>query len=204
MILRYDLIEPEARSMFETKYLFVPLAATMLVSTATPSTATSCDRNQLDLDSTLAIVRHKLINRGLLAYKAGYYPETVYLLRDFLSRRRIIKTSLEKEGLNYLALAYQKMGKSDQAMETITRAILVANNSSIELANFENTAGIIANQQNKKNIANHHWEKARQLYLANNFTDKWTEITLDLAQNHRQLGDYDKYQQLLQELKSIS
>lgn len=186
--------------MFETKYLFVPLAVVLWVSMAIPSKAKSCDRNQSGLEESLAIARDKLINRGILAYEAGYYFETVYLLRDFLNRRRIITTTLEKEGLNYLALAYQKIGKSHLATETITRAILVANNSSIELANFENTAGIIANQQNKKNIANNHWEKARQLYLANNFPEKWTEITFNLAQNHRYLGDYNKYQQLLQEL----
>ena len=187
--------------MIVTKHLFIPVAIISLFLIATPCKAKNS--NQDKLNNTLAVVREKLIKRGILAYKTGYYTETVYLLRDFLNRRRIIHAPLEKEALNYLALAYQKEGKSNQAMETITRGISVTNNSSIELANFENTAGIIANQQNKKTMANNHWEKARELYLVNNFPEKWTEITLNLAHNYQKLGNHNKYRQLLQELKII-
>jgi len=197
-VLRADHREYQARVMIEIKHSLIPIIVTLLLATATPGKAKNIDHNQLE--NTLAHVRDKLINRGILAYQSGYYSEALHLLRNFLNPHRIITAPLEKEGLNYLALAYQSMGESTQATATITRAISITNNSLIELANLENTAGIIANQQNKQIIAIKHWEKARQLYLANNFLEKWTETTLNLAQNYRKLGDEQKYQQLLQEL----
>ncbi|MEM8675212.1 MAG: hypothetical protein AAGF83_15260 [Cyanobacteria bacterium P01_G01_bin.67] len=185
--------------MIKVKYLLISIVITFYLQSVSPSHAKNIHRDRLE--EPLNLVRKQLITKGISAYQAGYYPEAIHLLRDFLSRRRIITTPLEKEGLIYLALAYQQEGESSHATETITRAIFIANNSPIELARLENTAGIIAQQQAQTAVAIAHWEKARQLYLASNQWHKWSEITLKLAHNYHELGNNRKYQELLAELE---
>ncbi len=174
---------------------------TLLLLIAAPSQAKKINQDRLENTLTIAIVRDSIISRVITAYKAGNYPKTVQLLRKFLNPRRVIATPIEKEGLICLAIAYQKVGEEFQATETIVRAISIFDNSPIELANFENTAGVIAYQQNKKEVANQHWKKARQLYLTNDFIHEWAKTTLYLAKNYRELGRIDESEQLLKELE---
>ena len=101
-----------------------------------------------------------------------------------------------------MAIAYQNVGQSTQAVATILQAISISDDATVELANLENTAGIIADLQNQKAIAIAHWEKARQLYLAHK-NEQWVKTTLNLAENYRELGNVEKYQYLLQELERV-
>lgn len=174
---------------------------TLLLSIAAPTQGKNLEPA---LEDTLAIAttRNSIVSKGIRAYKNHNYSRAVCLLKTFLNTRRVIANPLEKEGLNYLALAYQQVGKQTLATETIDRAISLFDNSTLELANLENTAGIIADRQNKKIIANQHWEKARQLYSANHLWDNWAKITIKIAQNHLELGNIAIYKQLLQELEN--
>lgn len=184
--------------------LLTPAIITLLLFTAAPSRAKNLASTRSKDTSTITIVRESLISQGIVAYKARNYPRAVWLLKTFLNSRRVIVTPAEKEGFNCLALAYQKVGEQAEATETIVRVRSLFNNSPVELANLENTAGIIAYQQNKKVIANKHWEKARQLYSDNNIREKWTKTTLKLIKSYRELGDISKSQQLFRELKNYN
>lgn len=156
---------------------------------------------EVRLEDTLAIarVRNSIITKGIEACKTKDYSLAIQLLSTFLNSKRVVVSDREIKGLSCLALAYQMVGEPTQATNTITRAISIANSKTIELANLEYTAGIIAERQNRKEIAVRHWEKARQLFLANNVTHKWAKITLDLAEQYRERGDIRKYRQLLEE-----
>ena len=180
--------------------LLAPVIISLLFLIPTSSEAANSE-NREGLEKSVFIVRDNLILKGITAYKAGKYHQAVLLLSNFLNRRRVIATPVEIEGLSYLALAYQQIGEQIQATETIIWAISIFNNSPLELANLENIAGIIAYRQNKKVIANKHWEKARQLYLANNVVEAWAKTTLNLATNYKKLGELKKSQQLLSELE---
>jgi len=63
--------------MIEIKHSLIPIIVTLLLATATPGKAKNIDHNQLE--NTLAHVRDKLINRGILAYQSGYYSEALHL-----------------------------------------------------------------------------------------------------------------------------
>ena len=179
------------------KRILTPITLVFLFLIAVPSNAKVSPKN---FDDTLIVVRNSLIARGIKAYKIGNYQKAVNNLDRFINRRRVIATHTEIAGYRYLALAYQKLGKEQLATQTITRAIAIFSHYPIELANLENTAGIIAKEQQQLAIATEHWKKARQLYLANNLKKEWSEITLKLAQSHRELGNIAKYQNLLAEL----
>ena len=179
--------------------LLTPVVISLLLLTAIPVRAKNLHQNQLE--NTKAVVCDSLILKGINAYKAGNYHQAIRLLKNSLSHRKVVATPREIEALNYLALAYQEIEEESLATETIIRAKSLLEISDIELANLENTAGIIAYQQNKKVVANKHWKKARQLYLANNDAQNWAKATLNLAKNYRELGYIEKYQQLLKELK---
>ncbi|MEL6929125.1 MAG: hypothetical protein AAFO95_10850 [Cyanobacteria bacterium J06600_6] len=155
------------------------------------------------LETPAIIARQRLISEGISAYQKGYYSSAVYLLRNFLNPHRLIKTPLEKSGINHLALAYQAIGESFQATATIERAISVTSNSPLELATSEYNAGLIASLQNEQEIANQHWEIARQLYKNQNRDLEWKKTTLQLVQSHRELGNLPKSRRLLEELKAI-
>lgn len=163
------------------------IASTVCFSTLFP-TYTQAASLEPDLELPTAIVRDRLILESMAACKAKYYIEAVYLLENFLNPHRIITTPIEKAGINHLTLTYQAVGQSF-ATETINRAIVVTNNSPLELATSEYNAGIIAERQNELKIANQHWEKARQLYKNYNRDREWTRTTRKLAQNYRALGN---------------
>ncbi len=163
-------------------------------------------------------VRNSIISKGIAACKAEKYQKTIQLLSSFLNPRKVVLSAWEIEGLNCLALAYQKVGEPTRARKTILRAISIIEGSisqqqgkpnafessainSLQLADLEYTAGIIAYQQNQKAIANQHWQKARQLYLTHKFTKDWAKTTLNLVKNYQELGNIQKSQQLLEELK---
>ncbi|MEM8722677.1 MAG: hypothetical protein AAGE84_25880 [Cyanobacteria bacterium P01_G01_bin.39] len=186
--------------MIKIRLLPTAIAIAFSLLSVPPIAAKSIDQDPLL--KSVDLVRERLIVRGIWAYQAGYYTEAVTLLRDFLSDRRIIATLLEKQGLIYLALAYQRVGESNQATKTIERGINLAHNSPLELAQLEDAAGSIAQEQNQLQRASIHWEKARQLYLACNQRQQWTEVTLKLAHNYRRLQKNRKYQELLAELSS--
>ncbi len=150
-------------------------------------------------NSTVA-ARDRLIFRGIAAYDAGYYGSAVYLLRNFLNRHKIIRTPLEQTGINYLALAYQATGNEIQARETILRGIAAENKTSLERANLEYTAGLIAIEQQETAIANQHWQTARRFYLINGDRLGWIKTTLGLAKNYQESGNFYKSRQMLSEL----
>ena len=186
-------------NIMESGYRAILMAIALVLMSILPSNAASIQRDLLT--EPLDIVRERLIIRGIAAYQAGYYTESRNLLRDFLSRRRLISTPLEKKGLIYLALAYQQVGDSIQASETINRAISLTNQLPLELAYLEDTAGTIAQQQHQIHLAIAHWQKARYLYLASHDLPKWAEITLKIAQNQLKLGNVELYQDLVAELE---
>ena len=185
--------------MMESEYRSILIAIALIIISVLPSNATNIKGDLLT--EPINLVREELIIKGIAAYQAGYYPESRNLLRDFLSRRRLISTPLEKEGLIYLALAYQQVGDSIQALETINRAISLAKQSPLELAHLEDTAGTIAQRQHQTEAAIAHWQKARHLYLNSYNLPKWSEITLKIAQAQRKLGNIQLYQYLLAELE---
>lgn len=164
--------------MIEIEYRSILMAIAITLISVPPGNATSIKSNLLT--EPIDIVREELITRGIAAYQAGYYPESRNLLRDFLNRRRLISTPLEKEGLIYLALAYQQVGDSIQASETINRAISLAQQSPLKLAHLEDIAGTIAQRQHQIHVAIAHWQRARHLYLINDNWSKWAEITLKI------------------------
>ena len=183
------------------KILTPVVISSLLLLTAVPADAKNSQQNYLE--NTKAVVNNSLILKGIKAYKLGNYQKAIQLLDNSLSHRKVIVTSREIEAFNYLALAYQEVGKESLATNTIVWAKTFLKLSPIELAHLENTAGKIANRQNKKLVANKHWEKARQLYLDSNANKNWAKTTLNLANNYKELGYVNKYQQLLEELKTI-
>ena len=185
--------------MTEIKYQSIFIVITLTLMSVAPCNATKLKGDPLA--QPLNIVREQLIERGISAYKAGYYPEAVSLIRDFLSHRRLIQTPIEKEGLIYLALAYQQVGESAQATETINRAISIANHSPLELAHLWYTAGIISQQQHQTKMVIAHWEQARHIYDNNHKCQQWTEITLKLAEIYQGVGNQQRYQELLTEIR---
>ena len=177
--------------------LLTPVVISLLLF-AVPTNAKNSQQNHLE--NTKAVVSNSLILKGINAYKLGNYQKAIQLLNNSLSRRKVIATPKEIAAFNYLAMAYQKVGKESLATNTIVWAKTFLMLSPIELAHLENTAGKIANRQNKKLVANKHWEKARQLYFDSNASKNWAKTTLDLANNYKKLGYVNKYQQLLEEL----
>lgn len=178
--------------------LFSVPAMAALIFSPTSSQAASLKQDYL-ADSTI-IARDRLISRGITAYDAGYYDSAVYLLRNFLNRHKFIRTPLEQAGINYLALAYQATGNELQARETILRGIATESETSLERANLEYTAGLIALQQQEMAIANQHWHTARRLYLINGDRSGWIKTTVGLARNYEELGDLYQSRQLLGDL----
>lgn len=181
--------------------LLTPIVISLLLLTAVPTKAKNV--HQKYLENTKTIVCDSLILKGMNAYKTGNYQKAIQLLNNSLSHRKVIVTPREIAAFNYLALSYQEIGETSLATKTISWAILFLKVSPLELADLENTAGIIAERQHKKLVANQHWEKARQLYLDRNDYRSWTETTLSLANNYQELGYITKYQQLLEELKTV-
>lgn len=177
--------------------ILTPIVISLLLLTAVPTQAKNLERKYLE---NTKIVRDSLILKGINAYQLGNYQKAIQLLNNSLSHRKIIVTPREIAAFNYLAMAYQEVGKESLATNTINWAKTFLKLSPIELANIENTAGMIADRQNKKVVANQHWEKARQLYLVHNVAENWAKVTLNLANNYRELGNVEKYQQLIEEL----
>lgn len=175
----------------------------LLLITVPVRAKSSVERKRLENTSAITRIRHGIISQGIAACEAGNYSAAVQLLEKFLNPYRIIVTSLETKGLNCLAIAYQNLDRPTLARETVRRAISIADRSTVELANLENTAGKIADRQNHRAIAIRHWEKARQLYLIHDLEEEWAKVTLQLAQNYRELGNVAKYRQLLQELGQL-
>ena len=175
----------------------------LLLLNPTVSKAGSNERELLEDSSTVTRIRQGIISEGIAACEAENYFKAVQLLEKFLNSRKVIATSLEIRGFGCLAIAYQYLGKPTRAVETVIQAISITNDSTIELANLEHIAGIIADRQHKKTVAIAHWEKARRLYLAHNISGKWAETTLKLAKSYRELGNVAKSQQLLQELERL-
>ena len=156
---------------------------------------------RLEESSTVSEIRSSIIERGIAACEAEHHIKAVQLLEQFfLNPRKVIATSLEIKGFACLAIAYQNVGQSAQAVATILQAISITDEATVELADLEYTAGIIADLQDQKAIAIAHWEKARQLYLAHKAGARWVTTTLNLAENYRDLGNVEKYRYLLQEL----
>lgn len=181
--------------------LLTPIVISLLLLTPIPTQAKNSQQKYLE---NTKIVRNSLILKGINAYQIGNYQKAIQLLNNSLSHRKVIVTPREIAAFNYLALAYQEVGETSLATKTISWAILFLKLSPIELADLENTAGIIAERQNKKLVANRHWEKARQLYLAHDVTENWAKVTLNLANNYRELGNDEKYQQLIEELNRFA
>lgn len=165
--------------------------------------AESIEREILEDSPTIIEIRQNIISRGIAACEAKNYFKAVQLLEKFLNPKKVIATSLEIQGFGCLAIAYQNLGQPTRAVETVIQAISITDNSTVELADLEHTAGIIADRQQKKTVAIAHWEKARQLYLVHNINDKWVDTTLKLVKSYRELGNIAKSQQLLQELESL-
>ena len=183
------------------KRILIPITLVFLFLTAIPSNAKVSPKN---FDDTLIIVRNSLIARGITAYKIGNYQKAVDNLNQFINTRRVIATPTEIAGYRYLALAYQKLGKEQMATKTIIRAIAIFGHYPVELAHLESTAGAIASEQQQTEIAVKHWEKARQLYLTNNFTKEWSEITFKLAKSYQELGNLAKSRKMLAELEQTN
>lgn len=183
------------------KKLLTPIVISLLLLTAVPTKAKNLQQNHLE--NTKAVVSNSLILKGINAYQLGNYQKAIQLLNNSLSRRKVIVTPREIAAFNYLAMAYQEVGKESLATNTIVWAKSFLKLSPIESAHLENTAGKIAYQQNKKLVANKHWEKARQLYLAHNIAENWVQVTLSLANNYRELGNVEKYQQLIEKLETV-
>lgn len=181
-----------------------PVIITLLLAVAFPSQAKTSDRDPLEDSLAVAVVRENIVFKGITACQAGEYGKAIQFLQTFLNPRKVVATPLEKEGFNCLASAYQNVGEEAKATETIIRAISLFENSPIELADFENTAGIIAYLQNRKILANKHWKKARQIYSTHNVDGEWAKTTLNLAKSYKELGDIRKYRQLLKELKGTT
>ncbi len=181
--------------------LLTPIVIGLLLLTAVPTQAKNSHQKYLE---NTKIVRDSFILKGINAYKIGNYQKAIQLLNNSLSHRKVIVTPREIEAFNYLALAYQEVGETSLATKTISWAILFLKLSPLELADLENTAGMIADRQHKKIVANQHWEKARQLYLANDDVQNWAKITLNLANNYQELGNVDKYRQLIEELNRFA
>lgn len=167
------------------------------------SRAESIERNILKKSPTVTKIRQGIISEGIAACEAENYFKAVQLLEKFLNQRKVIATSLETRGFGCLAIAYQYLGQPTRAVETVIQAISITDDSTIELADLEHTAGIIADRQRKKTVAIAHWEKARRLYLAHNISDRWADTTLKLAESYQELGNLAKSQQLLQELERL-
>ena len=178
--------------------IFPAVAALIFFPTSSPATSYKQDH----LADSAIIARDRLISQGITAYNGGYYAEAVYLLRNFLNRHRFINTPLEQAGINYLALAYQATGAELQARETILRGIAAENGSSLERANLEYTAGLIALQQQEITTANQHWQTARRLYLLNGDRLGWIKTSLGLAKNYEESGELWESRQLLEELNT--
>ena len=88
---------------------------------ALPGEAKNINRQQL-LDSTnITQVSESLISKGIAAYQKGNYDRAAWLFETFLSPRKVVLTPTEKEGLRCLALAYQKLGRSDLVARTVRR-----------------------------------------------------------------------------------
>ena len=178
--------------------LLTPIIISLLLLTAVPTQAKNLHQKYSE---NTKIVRDSLILKGINAYKTGNYQQAIQLLKNSLSHRKVVATPREIAAFNYLALTYQEVGETSLATKTINWAISFLQLSPIELAELENTAGMIADRQNKKVVANQHWEKARQLYLVNSVDENWAKVTINLANNYRELGNVEKYQQLLKELE---
>ncbi|WP_156114033.1 hypothetical protein [Myxosarcina sp. GI1] len=183
------------------KRLFT-LAVVYLVLIAVPVSAKDLLETQLEKSLAVAVVRKSIISRGLANCKARNHRQTIHLLKTFLNHFKVSATPLEKRGYHCLALAYQSVGESAAATETIERTLTLFENSPIEQADFEYTAGIIAYRQDRKVLAVKHWQKARQLYLENNAAKQWLKTTFDLAFGYQKLGQIDRQQQLLLDIKS--
>lgn len=177
------------------------LVATILLTIAVPTQAINISGEPLEDSVAVEVVRENIISKGIKACKAREYLKAIQLLKIFLNPRKVVATAEEKKGFSCLALAYQNVGQEAKATETIIRAILFLENSPVELANFEKTAGIIAYQQNKKILANQHWKRARQLYLADKVNKERAKTTLILAKRYKELGYVKEYWQLLKELQ---
>ena len=161
----------------------VAIVLLLLYSAATKA-ENSLAPKRLDDSPTVTEIRNSIVERGITACEAENYTKAVQLLEKFLNPRKVIATSLEIKGFACLAIAYQNVGQSTQAVATILQAISITDDATVELADLENTAGIIAERQNRKAIAIAHWEKARQLYLAHQVDKQWVTTTLNLAENY--------------------
>lgn len=97
--------------------LLKTVVISLLLLTAVPVRAKNLQQN--NLKNTEVIVRDSLILKGIGAYKIGNYQKAILLLKNSLNRKKVVVTSLEIQGFEYLALAYQKVGKQSLAEEIV-------------------------------------------------------------------------------------
>ncbi|BAY92338.1 MULTISPECIES: CHAT domain-containing protein [unclassified Tolypothrix] len=169
--------------------------------------------NQPNLPNSQSITQQldnnlDLLQQGKNYYQKGQYTEAAKIWEQALKSYQDKKDSVSQvQVLNYLALAYQDLGKIPQAQTTITESLNLLktwktsdNQSNLLLAQALNTQGTIELLQGQTETAIDTWKQATTIYeRAGDNTGKLIS-QINQAQGLQNLGQYRRAKTLLEEL----
>lgn len=160
-------------------------------------------------NNNLVNSKQEWIEKAISAYSVGDYQKTIDLIESAFNNNRRQTSDVKVVGLNYLALAYDKLNKPDLSNKFIEEAIaLSAELQPIIQGNIYNTSATIYYNQNRKTQSIETWQKAALFYQQAKNQEGVTESQLNIAQAYSDLGYFKKSRKLLetmaQEKESLS
>ncbi|MBD2450725.1 CHAT domain-containing protein [Nostoc sp. FACHB-152] len=143
-----------------------------------------------------------LIQQGRELYQAQRYAEAINIWQLALKAEKNL--SSQTMVLNYLSLAYQQLGKWQQATQAISSSLNLIRNlpqTKLILAQALNTQGSLQLAQGKTEQALKTWQQATTIYTAAGYTQGRIGSLINQAQAQQALGLYLQARKTLAEVE---
>jgi CHAT domain-containing protein/uncharacterized protein HemY len=183
-----------------------------LVTIAIPAIAVNPDKPPV-ITQTAKENASNLLNQGKIAYEAGKFAEAAqYWQQATLEFKKAQNISDRALSSNYLALAYQELGKWPEAETNLNRSLKLlqnytpqkqeTNNLTAITAQVMNTQGSLQLAMGQAELALESWQKAEEYYRQDQDNLGVLGSQINQAQALQHLGLYRRSQKMLKQLEN--